>query len=275
MSWSSSTSWNTEGWNRSSGAISFIGAGDVVASATSWWGTRAYTLSSIGGNAIKLRRDSDNTTQNFVTVTGGGLDLASIITFKSTANLFVDTLYDQTGGTVHLTQATNSKQPAFILSAVGALPSIQFDSASSQELANVTATAGSTLCGVQNSTNTGGQQTVHGMSGGGPRVGFNNSGANTMFFYQGALLTVGSIADGSWHESVGVFNGASGVAYVDASTTSGAVGANTPGGTVTLGSNGGSEFFKGSILEFGIWPGFFNATQAANMISNQKTYYGI
>src|SRR5262249_30795804 len=92
---------------------------------------RAYTRASIGGNAIRLRRDSDSGEQDFVTITGGGLDLASITSFKGAANLFVTKLYDQTGGGRDLIQATAANQPAFILAALGSNPVIRFDGAGS------------------------------------------------------------------------------------------------------------------------------------------------
>ena len=104
----------------------FAGLGDISGSAAGYWGLRAYTKASIGSNAIKLRRDSDNTTQTFVTVAGGGLDLASISTFKVAANLFVDTLFDQSGGGNNMAQATLANQPQFTLNGLGSLPIMSF-----------------------------------------------------------------------------------------------------------------------------------------------------
>jgi hypothetical protein len=75
----------------------FVGAGDVVSGAQAWWGLRSYTTAGVLSNIVRLRRDSDNTEQDFATLSNGNLDVASISTFKSAANLFVVTLYDQTG----------------------------------------------------------------------------------------------------------------------------------------------------------------------------------
>ena len=53
-----------------------------------------------------------------MTVTGGGLDLASISTFKGAANVFITKYYDQVG-TNHEVQANASQQAQLILFGLG------------------------------------------------------------------------------------------------------------------------------------------------------------
>jgi Alpha-L-arabinofuranosidase B, catalytic len=109
--------------------IHYYGPGNIVPGATAWWGLRAYSSYTAGNNAVRLRRDSDQAESDFVTLRGSGnLDVASITTFKGAANLFVTTLYDQTGNGLHFTQATAAKQLPFNLSIIGSFPAIQFGS---------------------------------------------------------------------------------------------------------------------------------------------------
>ena len=94
----------------------------------------AYSLrklsSSYSGNAIQVRRSSDNTTQD-IGFSSGNLDTASLKTFVSSGNGFVTIWYDQSGNGRNLTQATTSKQPAIINAGViyrrNGLPTIYHD----------------------------------------------------------------------------------------------------------------------------------------------------
>lgn len=67
-------------------AGAYSGPGDQVASATAWWGLRAYKLSYATGsnNGVKVRRASDSATQNIVILTNGALDIASANSFAGT-----------------------------------------------------------------------------------------------------------------------------------------------------------------------------------------------
>jgi hypothetical protein len=70
----------------------------------------AYT-----GNAIRVRRSSDNTEQNIGFV-AGNLDTTSLTTFCSGTNGFVTTWYDQSGNSRNATQTTAANQPQIVSS---------------------------------------------------------------------------------------------------------------------------------------------------------------
>jgi hypothetical protein len=70
----------------------------------------AYT-----GNAIRVRRSSDNTEQDFGFVSND-LDTASLLTFCGAGNGFVTTWYDQSGNAYNTTQSTAANQPQIVLS---------------------------------------------------------------------------------------------------------------------------------------------------------------
>ena len=70
----------------------------------------AYT-----GNAIRVRRSSDNTEQN-IGFSGNNLDTSSLATFCSGTNGFVTTWYDQSGNGTNATQTTAVRQPQIVTS---------------------------------------------------------------------------------------------------------------------------------------------------------------
>jgi len=70
----------------------------------------AYT-----GNAIRVRRSSDNAEQN-IGFSGGNLDTTALTTFCSGTNGFVTTWYDQSGSGVNATQTTAVNQPQIVSS---------------------------------------------------------------------------------------------------------------------------------------------------------------
>lgn len=70
----------------------------------------AYT-----GNAIRVRRSSDNAEQDFGFVSNV-LDTASLLTFCGVGNGFVTTWYDQSGNAYNTIQTTAANQPQIVLS---------------------------------------------------------------------------------------------------------------------------------------------------------------
>ena len=73
--------------------------------------------SSYNGNAIKVRRSSDNTTQDIGFTAGGDLDVSTLLAFTGSGNdAFVDTWYDQSGNGKNLSQATAINQPRIVSS---------------------------------------------------------------------------------------------------------------------------------------------------------------
>jgi len=68
-------------------------------------------LTAYSGHAIKVRRSSDNATQDIDFLSGGGLDTASLATFVGSSSAYVDTWYDQSGAGNDLQQLTTTQQP--------------------------------------------------------------------------------------------------------------------------------------------------------------------
>ena len=94
----------------------------------------AYSLrklrSAYTGNAIRVRRSSDNAEQNFGFV-NNVLDTASLLTFCGAGNGFVTTWYDQSGNGNNSVQTTAINQPrivnAGVIESVNSKPACYFD----------------------------------------------------------------------------------------------------------------------------------------------------
>jgi hypothetical protein len=79
----------------------------------------AYSLrlldNTYSGNAIKVRRASDNAEQD-IAFSNNELDTASLETFASGTDAFVTTWYDQSGNANNATQTTAANQPKIVSS---------------------------------------------------------------------------------------------------------------------------------------------------------------
>jgi len=112
-----------------SSIVQFTGLLDTYSGAAAAYSLRklraAYT-----GNAIRVRRASDNTEQNIGFV-NNELDTASLTSFCSGTNGFVTTWYDQSGNGRDATQSTGANQPQIVSSGSvlteNGKPSVQFD----------------------------------------------------------------------------------------------------------------------------------------------------
>ena len=94
------------------GGSTFTGLLDTYSGAAAAYSLRQLS-STYSGDAITVRRASDNTTQNIGFV-NNQLDTASLETFCSGTDGFVTTWYDQSGNANDATQATASVQPQIV-----------------------------------------------------------------------------------------------------------------------------------------------------------------
>jgi dienelactone hydrolase len=76
-------------------------------------------LTAYAGPLVKLRRASDSATQDFSPGADGWLDQTAVTTWSGGSNVFVDTLYDQSGNLRDATQATTGSQPQVVWGATG------------------------------------------------------------------------------------------------------------------------------------------------------------
>jgi hypothetical protein len=78
----------------------------------------AYSLRKLSstyvGSAIRVRRSSDNTSQDIGFNTNGDLDTTSLLSFVGVGNGFVSIWYDQSGTNRNATQLAESNQPQIV-----------------------------------------------------------------------------------------------------------------------------------------------------------------
>jgi hypothetical protein len=259
----------------------------------------AYSLrklrSAYTGNAIRVRRASDNTEQNIGFV-NNVLDTSSLTSFCSGTNGFVTTWYDQSGNGYNATQTTAANQPQIVSSGSVILengkPAVQFDGINDVLIYNglvyTTNTVFATAVVLDNSSAT--FANIISQNSGSPQIG--RSGIlgiddstprkSTYFFNNGTSYTnksFGTIANltqtlmTNYSQSNNYFNALnggsgnndiSGQSFTPASTNGFAIGA-TP-------TNQG--FFTGKIQEANIW----NSDQSANKTGiedNVNDFYSI
>ena len=96
----------------------------------------AYSLRKLRtgyvGNAIRVRRSSDNVEQDIAFKTNGTLDTTSLLAFVGSGDGFVTTWYDQSGNGLHFAQSTATNQPSVVINGVVVLtlgePAVRFNS---------------------------------------------------------------------------------------------------------------------------------------------------
>ena len=118
--WGSGVTDNNISWGKSyadlagGGGTPFTGLLDTYSGAAAAYSLRQLS-STYSGNAIKVRRSSDNAEQDIAFV-NNELDTASLETFASGTDAFVTTWYDQSGSGNNATQTTASSQPKIVAS---------------------------------------------------------------------------------------------------------------------------------------------------------------
>lgn len=95
----------------------FTGILDTYSGATVAYSLRKLS-STYTGNAIRVRRSSDNTEENIGFDSNGNLDTTALTTFVGANNGFVTTWYDQSGLSRNTIQQTASQQPQIVTSGV-------------------------------------------------------------------------------------------------------------------------------------------------------------
>ena len=77
------------------------------------------------GNAVQLRRSSDNALADFGFL-NGELNVAAIESWAGGSTIYVRTLYDQSGSSRDVVQTTNNNQPTLVLTSAYGAPIIHF-----------------------------------------------------------------------------------------------------------------------------------------------------
>ena len=285
---------------------SFVGLLDTYPNAAAAYSVRklraAYT-----GNAIRVRRSSDNTESDIGFTALGNLDTTALTTFCSGTNGFVTTWYDQSGNANNATQTTAANQPQIVSSGsvinVNSKPCLQFTRSSQQTLSYSTSlwtyTGNSTLFHTSRNRNTSATQYGSVISQGGGSVSnalgiqwqqYPNTAtqASTDIFAPGGISTSGTqsantqyLATFQWqnwstHKTNGntiiAINGVNQSLTTYGSAPTGLAIAPNRIGSFD-GTSGGS--FLGDIQEIVVYTSVLSGTNIDGAESNINTYYAI
>ncbi len=245
----------------------------------------AYT-----GNAIRVRRSSDNAEADIGFTTIGDLDTAALLTFVGSGSGFVTTWYDQSGNARNATKTTAGAQPQIVNNGVldisNGKPAIRFNG-SSMYLGGVSLPLSQlTLSSVLNDVT----QALAIRYSIGTDTGSPESGGRGIFssFQSSANKSVGYIPDAGVPVVQTGFTPTIGQSYVVSLTTTATAssirvngGNNGTGATLTLnqlfiGQRGdNSWYYDGYNSETIVFPSAFSTTDRQTLERNQGQYYGI
>ena len=256
----------------------------------------AYSLrllnSSYGGNAVNVRRDSDNAEAN-IGFAGGGLDTKALSDHCGSANGFVDTWFDQSGNGNDAVQETTGNQPKIYNGATAAVmeengkPAVTFDGTSTNLNSSTgTKTAPFTVLSVaQTNVNTGSSGSRQYAYDGGT----DQNAERALLALRGNQSNKPAIWSSSWLASLTstttnqslyyvLYDGVNSELGIDGnSPVTGDAGTNTFVG-ITIGSNylNNLDFLDGNIQEIVLYDSDQSATATrAEIESNMNDFYSI
>jgi hypothetical protein len=248
----------------------------------------AYSLrlldSTYTGDAIRVRRASDNTEQDIGFDGNGDLDTSALTTFCTGTNGFIRTWYDQSGNANDATQATTANQPKIYDSSTGvelenAMPTLTLDGTNDLFAMPFTQGANSAflIVVVAAPASVPNAQTF---------VDFrdaNDDGIRLTITSAGSALCSTNAADAFQSYTLtqqiftGEYDGTNLTTYVNGSggtPVSGSSTNATTNGTVGARNYATGEFFNGTLQEIIVYFSDESANRAG-IESNISTYYGI
>jgi hypothetical protein len=262
-------------------AASYQGPGDIVSSASVWYGLRCYN-SAYTGNVADVYAPAD-ATHTLLTCSSGGTINQTLQALSTTCavSCTVKTLYDQTVSGLNLTQATIANRPTFIINCLGSLPCMSFDG-SATFLNNVSFSTISqpyTFSAVNQGTIPGGITFGALMTANSNSIGWYwSNSSNLIQFNWGAAPVTATATNSTWHNFQFVADNGGGNSNVNVDGTGNALNLASGAGVQTnfyLGSEPGpSNVMLGKVGEIGIWPIGFSSGQKTSMCHNQFIYWG-
>jgi hypothetical protein len=275
------------------GGGGYTGPGDQVSGALVWYGMRAYS-SAIAAAAtqklIKIINIATSETCDVIVATNGGFGnvancsgssnglTPTAFCALSSSSCNIVTWYDQSGHGVDVTQATANERASLLISCLNSLPCANFQNGQTDFYTSATNIGTSaqpftmTSVAIRNNSFSTEQDTIAVTST--PVVLGFSSTTGLGDIYGGSTATF-TASNSAWHVIQGIFNGASSIANVDNTQTTGlSAGTNTvTANPVIFGQNNFSNFFLGEMVEGGIWGGGFTTGQQTNMCHNAFTYW--
>ncbi|MGY8866868.1 MAG: Ig-like domain-containing protein, partial [Methylophagaceae bacterium] len=236
-------------------------------------------VGSYSGNAIKLRRSSDQVEQDFGFTSNGELDVNAIQAWLGSSTGYVKTVYDQSGNSRDFTHSTASRQPELLISGVNSMPTLNFTTSNQLRMTSNVLSWPLTIIGTAQLTNNNCGR-VFGGSGGNWLHGFYSNIVNR-FHYDTWILNSGThniSATNSTPYIVSSINPAqnSHSFYSNGNFLQTVNGnGNAPNGFTLNGHNNGSQMSNVKILELIIYGAAITVDELNAVENNIAERYGV
>jgi hypothetical protein len=239
------------------------------------------------GAAIRVRRSSDNTETDIGFDINGNLNQSQLAAFAGSAQIFISRWYDQSGNANDATQSVLSHQPQLNLNASGNYAGLQFSAASAQyfNLVNTLSfingysacylvkkiSQNNALEPMGNSTN----NAVYQEWDSGGNLSFSQGTTNNNLGYgyfsytplQSTSLTLLALFTNH------IYNSGSTTFYYNNPLSINMGTGTLPRSVFDRVGFGNNTYSTGNLFEITLWDGY--NTNESNIITNQKTYYGL
>ncbi len=265
-------------------AAVYSGPGDIVSGATAWWGLRAYNAAYATGlnKLANVCTPLDVTCADVNSDANGNFDIGSVgaLTCNNGASICtVKILYDQSGNTNDLTQATIANRATLIVAGASngcpsdGFPCMAFTTSQGYSRTPGTQAQPYSMIAVAIRTSA--------FTSFGSILSFNNgfiglyfnSDANQFAFFATSIL-IKTASDSVWHSLLGIGNGASGKVAVDGSITTGNAGnSSITATTSTLGDDTIGDPLMGKMTESGYWPLAITTQNITDLNTNIHSYW--
>lgn len=256
--------------------MAYTGPGNIQSGWKIWCGLRGYNTAAANGitKSVRIQRASDSTSQDFVILSTGAVDVSSIATFLASTTGIITTWYDQSGNGFDVTLASGTGatytlgatglgagQPCGALSGSGAYTNTSGEPFGAQPF---------TLSGVSNRTGAlTTTQIILSNAGEAVQLAYNNAN-NQGYQYAGTVQTF-TISDSTWHTINAIYNGASSSVNVDGASVSSANPGATGGGFQFFGMSSAGSPLTAQITEFGLLEATLTSPSSLN--TNQQYWF--
>lgn len=268
---------------------SYVGPGDVKASASMWWGLRAYSSATAGNRAANICNAADANCADISTLANGNFDVATaqgapLNCGGTGGTCTLKILYDQSGANscggaaCDFQQATIAARPVLTFSCLGALPCFTSSTATGAMQTGGSSSVAQPFTLVAMAQRTGNFTTYNTIitnTGGSVGLYYNTTG-NADFFVGADHAFAAS--NSAWHALQAIGNSTTSSGTTDGSTTSisAASTAFTSAATIRAfnDSSPPGDAMLGTVTEFGVWPSAFAGGDLTAMNSNIHSYWG-
>lgn len=279
------------------GGGAYVGPLDLVPGAAAAYSVARKLRSNYSGSLVRLREDAGNTEADFSATPSGVLNTAMVETFRTAAgatDLYVVTVYDQSGNNRNLTQATSTKQPKYAAAGLGSKPSALYDGtddnlAGSNYLSQATldGVGASIVAVVKTSTNAAGER-IYGQRAASSNTDFSNFGLSleadgklSAVMYDGAYKKATSVAAVGLGTFIGAASVAGGTLTVQVNAIAAVTAAVGAAALVPVEASIGettaanSNDLVGHLTEIEVYTPVLSTANLALIRNNQNNFYAV